>query len=83
LAEKDTAIDIVRRYDITGKINENDHQRDSVFYGMREFVRTALRHFDPSKSEAAHRLDSIFEDYRKAPKLPLSDESAAIHNPMK
>jgi hypothetical protein len=80
LADEDIAIDQVRRYDTTGEIHEYDHLRDSIFYGMRETIRTAFRHFDPDKSEAAHRLDRIFEDYKKAPKLSLPEESAAIHN---
>jgi hypothetical protein len=80
MTEENTALQQVRRYDTTEQIQENDRLRDSLFYGIRESIHTAGRHFDAGKREAAHRIDLIFENYGKTPKLSLPEESAAIHS---
>jgi hypothetical protein len=80
LVEEDQALDVMRRYEATKPIDENDRGRDNAFYAAHEITRAMLRHFDPDKAEAAQRLEVIFKDYAKAPELPLPDESAAFHN---
>ncbi|MDR3194983.1 MAG: DUF6261 family protein [Tannerella sp.] len=80
LLEEDRALDVMRRYDETGLIDENDRGRDSAFYAAHEIIRAMLRHFEPYKAEAARRLEVIFANYAKAPHLPLPDESAAFHS---
>jgi hypothetical protein len=80
LVAEDDALDQTMRYDTTGSIHEEDHRRDIAFYGARENIRTFSRHFDDDKRDAAARLDLIFEDYKKAPKKALPDESVDIHN---
>ncbi|MDR2293547.1 MAG: DUF6261 family protein [Prevotellaceae bacterium] len=80
VADEDAALDIVRRYELTEQIHDEDRRRDTAFYGMREIIRSCLRHFDADKRDAAIRLDTLFEDYKKAPKKPLPEESADLHN---
>jgi hypothetical protein len=77
-ADEDSALEQVARYDTTGKIHEEDHRRDTAFYGSREMIRTYARHFDEDKRAAAARLDTIFEDYKTAPHKALPDESNEI-----
>ncbi|MDR1199496.1 MAG: DUF6261 family protein [Prevotellaceae bacterium] len=80
VADEDAALDIVKRYELTEQIHDEDHRRDTAFYGMREIIRSCIRHFDPDKRDAAIRLDAVFEDYKKTPKKPLPEESADLHN---
>ncbi|MDR1198942.1 MAG: DUF6261 family protein [Prevotellaceae bacterium] len=80
VADEDAALDIVKRYELTEQIHDEDHRRDTAFYGMREIIRSCMRHFDADKRDAAMRLDAVFEDYKKAPKKPLPEESADLHN---
>ena len=80
VADEDASLDIVKRYELTEQIHDEDHRRDTAFYGMREIIRSSMRHFDAGKRDAAIRLDTVFEDYKKAPKKPLPEESADIHN---
>jgi hypothetical protein len=80
LADEDNALDIVRRYEATETIQENDHGRDATFNGMHEIVRVQLRHFDPDKRAAAQRLEAVFKDFSRTPHLPLPEESTAIQN---
>jgi hypothetical protein len=77
---EDAALDIVRRYELTEQIHDEDHRRDTAFYGMREIIRSCMRHFDAGKRDAAIRLDALFEDYKKTPRKPLPEESADLHN---
>jgi hypothetical protein len=80
LAEEDTALDIMQRYEQTASIEENDRLRDNVFFSMREIVRATRKHFNPEKSAAALRLDTVFEAFKNAPHMALPAESAALHN---
>ncbi|MDR2066079.1 MAG: DUF6261 family protein [Prevotellaceae bacterium] len=80
VADEDAALDIVKRYELTENIHAEDRRRDTAFYGMREIIRSCMRHFDADKRDAAIRLDAVFEDYKKTPKKPLPEESADMHN---
>lgn len=80
LAEEDTALDIMRRYEQTSAIEENDRLRDNIFYAMHEIVRAMRKHFNAEKSAAAQRLDVIFEAFKNVPRMALPAESAALHN---
>jgi hypothetical protein len=80
LAEEDDALDIVRRYEATEAIQENDRGRDVAFNGIHKIVRVQLHHFDPDKRAAAQRLEVVFKDFSGTPHLPLPEESTAIQN---
>jgi hypothetical protein len=80
VTEEEEILILVSRYDATGPIHEDDHRRDSSFYGTREIIRTFFRHFDENKRAAAVRLDAVFEDYKTAPHQALPEESNAIGN---
>ncbi|MDR3199424.1 MAG: DUF6261 family protein [Planctomycetaceae bacterium] len=78
--EEDDYLDQLKHYETTQEIHDEDSRRDNAFYQIFSVVRVGLRHFDESKREAAERVNNIMRDFKGVPKLPLAEESAAIHN---
>jgi hypothetical protein len=78
--EEDLALDLLKRYEATEDIHNEDGRRDNAFYRICDLIRAGHRHFDEIKRAAAGRLAAIVKEYKGAPKLPLPEESAAIHN---
>jgi hypothetical protein len=80
LNEEDLAIDQLKRYEATEEIHHEDGRRDNAFYRICEIIRSGHKHFDENRREAAGRLGAIMKDCKGTPRLPLPEESAAIHN---
>jgi hypothetical protein len=78
--EEDDALDLLKRYETTQEIHDEDGRRDNAFYQLYNIVRFNLKHFNEAKREAAIRLNNILREFKGTPKLPLAEESAAIHN---
>jgi hypothetical protein len=78
--KEDLALDRLRQYETTEEIHNEDGRRDNAFSRICEIIRTGHKHFDESRRAAAGRLGTIMKDYKGTPRLPLPEESAAIHN---
>jgi hypothetical protein len=78
--DEDLALDRLKRYETTEDIHNEDGRRDNAFRRICDIIRAGHRHFDESKRAAAGRLSAIMKEYKGTPKLPLPEESAAIHN---
>jgi hypothetical protein len=78
--EEDDALDQLKHYETTQEIHDEDGRRDNAFSRMYSLARLELKHFDEAKRIAAERICSIMKEFRGAPRLPLAEESAAIHN---
>jgi hypothetical protein len=81
--KEDLCYKIIRKSDLSETKEKADQARDAVITGVNEAVRTALRHFDPSVSEAAKRLKIVLDAYNM-PKtltdLPYDAETVAVVN---
>jgi hypothetical protein len=80
LADENSAVIQVRKYENTDAIAQADADRDNVFRGIRNLLQGALRHFDKSVTEAAGRLKILFDTYGNVPRLDYDEETAAIDN---
>jgi hypothetical protein len=78
--EEDLALDRLKRYETTEDIHNEDGLRDNAFHRICDIIRAGHRHFDENRRAAAGRLGAILKEYKGTPKLPLPEESAAIHN---
>jgi hypothetical protein len=78
--EEDLALDRLKQYETTEDIHNEDGRRDNAFRQIYEIIRAGHKHFDESRRAAAGRLGVIMKEYKGTPKLPLPEESAAIHN---
>jgi hypothetical protein len=81
--KEDLCYKIILKSDLSEAKEDADQARDAVITGLHEGVRTALRHFDTTVSEAAKRLKIVLDAYN-TPKsltgLPYDAESAAVAN---
>jgi hypothetical protein len=73
-----SALDIIRKSELTGKIEEQDHQRDQLFRGFVDAVQSNLHHFDPAKQEAARKVQVILDHYGNIAVKTFDQETAAI-----
>jgi hypothetical protein len=80
MAEEDIAVVQVRKYETTDDIALLDGDRDNIFRGTGNLLKSALRHFDPNVSEAAGRLKIIFDTYGNITRLTYDEETAAVDN---
>jgi hypothetical protein len=78
--DEDLALDQLKRYGTTEDIHNEDGRRDNAFRLICDIIRAGHRHFDEKKRAAAVRLGVIVKEYKGTPKLPMPEESAAIHN---
>jgi hypothetical protein len=79
-AQEDEALQKIIKSAITADLQEADRRRDLLFRGMADANRAALRHFDPTVSEAARRLKIVFDTYGNLAAKPLNEETSAIYN---
>ncbi|MDR2449537.1 MAG: DUF6261 family protein [Prevotellaceae bacterium] len=78
LVEEIDALDIIRRSELTIEIEEKDQERDSLYRGFVDNVKSQLHHFDPVKREAARKVEIILEHYGNIAAKSLDEETAAI-----
>jgi hypothetical protein len=79
-AAADEAMEIIRKSANTELIAAADQARDMTFRGFAEAVKSASKHFDHVKREAARRLSIVFDHYADTPRKAYDAETAAIHN---
>ena len=65
---------------ITADITAADQRRDSIFRGMIDANKAALNHFDTEKTEAARRLQIVFDTYGNIARMTLNEQTAATYN---
>ncbi|MDR1864713.1 MAG: DUF6261 family protein [Bacteroidales bacterium] len=57
-----------------------DGVRDRTFLGLGESVKSASRHYDPLRRQAAETLEPLFAHYGNLAARPFNEETSAIHN---
>jgi hypothetical protein len=80
LGEEDIVALQVRKYDESDEILLVDAARDNSFSGMKALLKVALKHKDNNIRKAAGHLKPLFDANKKLTRLPLDEETAAIHN---
>jgi hypothetical protein len=73
-----SALDLIRRSELTAKIEEQDRRRDAVYRGFVDSVKGATKHFDTQKSEAALKVLNVIKHYGNIALKTLDAETAAI-----
>ncbi|MDR2127408.1 MAG: DUF6261 family protein [Prevotellaceae bacterium] len=79
-ANADAALEVIRKSAITEQIAEADNERDIVFRGLAEAVKSALYHFNVAKRQAAKRLQVVLDHYGNIARKSYDEETAAIIN---
>jgi hypothetical protein len=78
-AKEEEALNLIRKSATTGQIELADNDRDTLISGLKEAVRSQLKHFDAEKRAAAARFKIILDQYGDIAHKPYDDETAAIH----
>jgi hypothetical protein len=73
-----SALDIIRRSELTAEIEEQDRKRDLVYRGFVDTVKGAIKHFDAQKRTAALKVENVIAHYGNIGTKTLDGETAAI-----
>jgi hypothetical protein len=82
IEKEDLCYKIVRKSDLSRLKAEKDHLRDDVVAGIKDHLKSCLRHFDIAVCEAAYRLMVVFNNSNKPISLihlPYDAETIAIN----
>jgi hypothetical protein len=72
------ALKLIKESAITDKIIKADIIRDGIFRGMCDSARSAEKHFNAEKKEAALRLRVVFNHFGNVARKGYDEETAAI-----
>ena len=59
-----------------------DKRRDTALSGMNDKIRGAGKHFRQEVKDAARRLKILMDAYKNIARLPLHEQTSAVHNLM-
>jgi len=79
-ANADEALEVIRKSLSTRQIAEADRERDAIFRGFSDAVKSAGNHFQGNKRLAAEHLRIIFNQYGNVTRKPYDEETASIYN---
>ena len=81
--KEDLCYKVVRKSDISAAKRKSDNERDTVVRGLKDAVKSSLRHFDANIRDAAQRIKIVIDAY-DTPKplisLPYDAETVAVNN---
>ena len=74
------ALDVVRKNAISDDLVEADDERDSVFRGMSDAVKSALNHFNADIRAAAKHLQVVLDTYGNLAIKPYDAETGGLNS---
>lgn len=74
------ALDVVRKSDISDDLVDADDERDNVFRGMSDAVKSALHHFNADVRAAAKRLQIVLDTYGNLAIKPYDAETGGLNS---
>lgn len=78
--DESEALDVIRKSAITDELTDADTVRDTTFKGLRDAIKSAVRHFNPDVQQAAVRLQVVTGHYGNISTKPYDEETAAINS---
>ncbi len=78
LEQEKLALDLILKSGLTDEILAQDRQRDQLFRGFADAVKSGLNHYDPAVQQAAEKIHFILTRYGNLAARPLDQETAAI-----
>jgi len=74
------ALDVVRKNAISDDLVDADEERDSVFRGLSDAVKSALNHFNADIRAAAKRLQVLLDTYGNLAIKPYDAETGGLNS---
>jgi hypothetical protein len=81
--KEDLCYKVVKKSDISALKEECDQARDSIIAGIKDAIKSSLRHFDADVRAAAQRIKIVIDTYDnpvQLAKLHYDAETAAVNN---
>jgi hypothetical protein len=79
LADESLAIQVIQKSATSDLIADKDIERDNIYRGLADAVKSYLNHFAEDKQTAAKRLAILLDQYGNLTMKPYNEETAAIH----
>ena len=76
------ALQVVRRSVATDLIADIDRERDDIYRGLADVVRSGLNHFSSNKRNASKRIKVLLDQYGNIARKSYDEETAAISKMM-
>lgn len=80
LANELKSLDVVRKSSISDDLLEADSNRDDIFRGFRNGVKSGINHYDANVQAAAKRLQILLDTYGDLPSKNYDAETGAINS---
>ncbi len=77
--QEQQALQVILKSATSQQLADADNQRDQIFRGLSDALKSALNHFDPAKHAAAVHLKIAFDQYGNIARKPYDQETAAIN----
>jgi hypothetical protein len=81
--KEDLCYKVIRKSDLSAVKEDSDQARDTIIIGIKDAIKSLLRHFDSNIRAAAQRIKIVFDTYdnpQPLTKLPYDAETAAVNN---
>ncbi len=78
LQQEEEALQLIRKSATTEQLTDADIERDEIYRGLADAVKSALNHFDPAKRAAADRLKVLMDQFGNVARKPYNEETASI-----
>lgn len=78
LENEAVALNVITKSATTEQIEAADQERDTIFRGMVDSVRSKLNHFNANVREAARKVSVIIDGYGNLVSKPYDEESGLI-----
>ncbi len=72
------ALQVIRKSATTEQLAIADAERDDIFRGLSDAIKSNLNHFNADKRSAATRIKIAFDQYGNIARKPYDEETAAL-----
>jgi hypothetical protein len=76
---EEDALQVIRKSADTELLQQADYDRDVIFRGFADAVKSATNHFNKEKRDAANRIEIVLNQYGNIARKPYDEETAAIY----
>ena len=76
LKNEGTAMNLILKSEFTDDLNDADNERDSIFRGFYDLVKSGTNHFNPHIKAASERIMFILEDTGNLNAMPYNEQTA-------
>ena len=73
------ALNVIMKSDKSDLLSDSDIERDTTFGGMRDFIKSLLKHYDPAVQQAAARIKIVIDSAGDVATKSYNDETSSIN----